>query len=334
MANGFQGPPAFDFYSSLSGLGDTLQANQKRAMQREAFTPDAATGGVDYNRALTTFVRGGDLESAAKVAAIQKAIAPENTPAIQNYNFAVKNGYKGTPLQYAKELAEAGASKTSVSTNIQSGEKEFDKAVGKDYGETFVGINKGARDSVGALNNLNLMEKITQDPNFYSGTGGEAVTRAKQLAASLGITDAASAAPNELFKKISQKSVLDAAGGSLGAGFSNADRSFLEGTVANIGNTPEGNRQIIGIARRVEQRKQEIAKFARDYASKNGGRIDANFDTALADWTNKNPAFPQAATSAPSQPVPQPQAAPRRAPDGNFYVPDPNRPGKYLQVIQ
>jgi hypothetical protein len=28
MANGFQGPPAVDFYSMLSGLGDTLQSNQ------------------------------------------------------------------------------------------------------------------------------------------------------------------------------------------------------------------------------------------------------------------------------------------------------------------
>jgi hypothetical protein len=336
MANLNQGPGAFDFYSALSGLGDVFQANQKKALQREAFSADPATGTVDYSRALTTFVRNGDLDSAAKVAGIQKAIAPENTPDIQNYNFAVKNGYKGSLLDFAKEKAAAGAARTSVNTNIQSGEKEFDKAVGKDYGETFVGINKGARDSVGALNNLNLMEKITQDPNFYSGSGGEVVTKAKQLAASLGIADAASAAPNELFKKISQKSVLDSAGGSLGAGFSNADRSFLEGTVANIGNTPDGNRQIIGIARRVEQRKQEIAKFARDYAAKNGGRIDANFDSALADWTNKNPAFPQSAASAPAQPAQaQPQSnAPRQAPDGKLYVPDPNRPGKYLQVVQ
>ena len=29
----------------------------------------------------------------------------------------------------------------------------------------------------------------------------------------------------------------------------------------------------------------------------------------------------------------QPQAAPRLAPDGNHYVPDPGRPGKYLKVI-
>lgn len=384
MANGFQGPPAFDFYSTLSGLGDTLQANQKKAALQEALTgqapsgnflsqlggrisgavssltggepaptpaptpapssPAAAPGGPDLQAAIPRLIRAGYTDEAAKLATIQKALSPESSADLQAYNLYQKQEIAAgrTPmpfLPFKTKLAEAGATRVNNSTSVtNSGEKEFDKAVGKDYGETFVGINKAARDSVGALNNLNLMEKITSDPNFYSGAGGEAVTKAKQLAASLGIADAATAAPNELFKKISQKSVLDAAGGSLGGGFSNADRSFLEGTVANIGNTPEGNRQIIGIARRVEQRKQEVAQFARDYAKKNGGRIDAGFDTALAEWTAKNPAFPQAATGQRSpQPAPQAspaQNAPRQAPDGNFYVPDPNRPGKYLQVIQ
>lgn len=37
--------------------------------------------------------------------------------------------------------------------------------------------------------------------------------------------------------------------------------------------------------------------------------------------------------SRPSMRVPQEnQAAPRQAPDGNWYIPDPNRPGKYLRV--
>jgi hypothetical protein len=45
MANGFQGPPAVDFYSMLSGLGDTLQANaalkqkqQINAVRQAAFS--------------------------------------------------------------------------------------------------------------------------------------------------------------------------------------------------------------------------------------------------------------------------------------------------------
>lgn len=290
--------------------------------------------GSNPSGAISKLLGANDYAGAGNLATIQKGLAPETSPDIQAFKMAQSQGFKGSILDFMKQKAEAGAARTNVNTNIQSGEKEFDKAVGKDYGETFVGINKGARDSVNAINNLNMMEGLTKDPNFYSGSAGDLVTRAKQAATSLGIADAGTAAPNELFKKISQKSVLDAAGGSLGSGFSNADRSFLEGTVANIANTPEGNRQIIGIARRVEQRKQEIAKFARDYAVKHGGRIDAGFDASLSDWTNTNPAFPQSATASPAKSQTPAQSAPRQAPDGNFYVPDPNRPGKYLQVVQ
>ncbi|MFA5952769.1 MAG: hypothetical protein WC807_21115 [Hyphomicrobium sp.] len=54
MANGFQGPPAVDFYNALSGLGDTLTSNRKVAREqqlRDAFRdglPRAADGAVDY----------------------------------------------------------------------------------------------------------------------------------------------------------------------------------------------------------------------------------------------------------------------------------------------
>lgn len=35
-----------------------------------------------------------------------------------------------------------------------------------------------------------------------------------------------------------------------------------------------------------------------------------------------------------ARPTQQPDAAaPRKAPDGNYYIPDPNRPGKYLKVV-
>jgi hypothetical protein len=35
MASLYQGPPAFDFYSALSGLGDTLQKNSALAKQNQ-----------------------------------------------------------------------------------------------------------------------------------------------------------------------------------------------------------------------------------------------------------------------------------------------------------
>jgi hypothetical protein len=57
-----------DFYSMLSGLGDTLAANRKEAARREAFSainnPD---GTVDFNKAILGLTRVGDLEGAARI---------------------------------------------------------------------------------------------------------------------------------------------------------------------------------------------------------------------------------------------------------------------------
>lgn len=55
MANGFQGPPAVDFYSQLSGLGDVIAANRQAQAKRDAFaqaTTPGADGKIDYGRAV------------------------------------------------------------------------------------------------------------------------------------------------------------------------------------------------------------------------------------------------------------------------------------------
>jgi len=341
---GYAAPQTVD-WTSLDQLGNILQSNRTNSNRQQALSlanlGQMAGGTPDYGKSVSALIGAGDLDGAAKIAAIQKAVAPESSADLQAYKVAKGQGFQGGILDFLKDKAAAGATRVNNSTVVQSGEKAYDTAVGKDYADVFTTAQKAARDSVGAINNLNLMENLTKNPNFYSGAGGNLVTQAKKVAASLGIADANSAAPNELFQKIGNKAVLDAAGGSLGTGFSNADRDFLSGTVPNIGNTPEGNRQIIQIARTVEQRKQQVAKFARDYAKQHSGRIDAGFDQALQQWSDAHPAFQQPQggsqpSQAPQQPqaAPQPQSQPRQAPDGKFYVPDPNRPGKYLQVIQ
>jgi hypothetical protein len=192
-----------------------------------------------------------------------------------------------------------GPANTSITNNV-NGEKEQDKVIGKGYGERFNEIQKAGMLAPGAIGTLNLMEKLISDPNFYSGTGGETATALKRLAVSAGISGAESASPNELFQKLSQKSVLDAASGSLGAGFSNADRDYLNGTVANISNTPEGNKRIIEIGRQVQQRNLEIAKQAREYAKNHNGRLDSGFEDQIAAFAEKNPLFANAAPMPPA----------------------------------
>lgn len=73
MANGFQGPPAVDFYSMLSGLGDTLQANRTAQIKRDALaaaTTPGADGKVDYGKAILGLV-GVDPQAASTFATLQ-----------------------------------------------------------------------------------------------------------------------------------------------------------------------------------------------------------------------------------------------------------------------
>lgn len=187
-----------------------------------------------------------------------------------------------------------------------AGEKEYERTVGKGYGETMLDIQKQGRAAQNSLTSLKLMEKAIETPGFYSGSSSDAVTAARKVAVSLGIADAASAAPNELFTKIGNKLVLDLAGGSLGTGFSNADRDYLAASVPNLANTPEGNKQIIQIMKKVEGRRAEVAKFARDYAKFHDGRLDQGFDDALAQWSDQNKLFPETEKAgAVAKPVPK-----------------------------
>lgn len=328
-------PSAQVDWSPLAELGNVyLKGQQTRARQGALSQLGQPGGGTDLASLAMNLARSGDVAGANQIATLGKNLAgPETTDAIKNYQFAVKNGFKGTPLEYETAKAAAGATKVNTNNNINTGEREYDKALNKDQADVFLGYQKAGRNASNAQNTLDLMENITKDPRFYSGTGGELVTRAKQAGASVGLVDKDAASPNEIFKSLGNKLVIDAAGGSLGAQISNADVGFIRDTVPNIANTPEGNRQMIGVQRKLYQRQQEVAKMARDYANKNGGRLDYKFDEQLADYASKNPLFPaQAARSQTQQPASQQQ--PKQAPDGNFYVPDPNRPGKYLKVVQ
>jgi len=333
-------------WGSLDQLGKTLKTNRVENNRSEALSLAklGTDGAMDYKPTIGRLVGLGDLEAAKSVADIQKSVSPESSADLQAYGLYRKQATeKGEQplgfLEFKTKLSEAGSTRITNNTNVNSGEKEYDKALNKDLADNFLNFQKGGRTAQGAIGTLNYLENLTKSPDFYSGTGGELVTKGKQALASMGVTAPDSAKPNEVFGALSNKLTLDAAGGSLGAQISNSDVKFLQAINPNLAATPDGNREIIGYHRKVYQRQQETAKMAREYAAKHGGRIDAGFDQVLADYAEKNPLFPQqgggSTSTNPAQPrAAQPQAAPRRAPDGNFYVPDPARPGKYLRVDQ
>src|SRR5690606_34158268 len=101
------------------------------------------------------------------------------------------------------------------------------KTINEARAKDAMALQTAGRNAPNVIGSLNRMEALTNDPNFYSGSGSEKLVMPfKQVLASIG-GDPNSAAPMEEFRALSNKSALDGMGGSLGAGFSNADRDFV-----------------------------------------------------------------------------------------------------------
>ncbi len=111
-------------------------------------------------------------------------------------------------------------------------------------------------------------------------------------------------------------------------------------------NTPQSNKFLANVAIRIQQRAVEISDMAQNYKD---GVLDVGFDKKVREMDKAKPLFTpdevqrfqkiidgkekqasQPTSGASTPPVP----GARQAPDGNFYVSDPNRPGKYLRVVQ
>lgn len=95
---------------------------------------------------------------------------------------------------------------------------------------------------------------------------------------------------------ISKQLVLSLSGGSLGTGFSNADRDFMTAQVPSILQSAGGRRQLVSIGIATAQRQQDVAAKARAWQDR-FGRIDApdgngkHFQDQLDRWANAHPVF-------------------------------------------
>ena len=180
---------------------------------------------------------------------------------------------------------------------IDQGQSEHDKAMGKIFAERFKLISEEAniaRQQIDALGGQKqLFMNASGENNFYTGAGGGLVNSAKKLLVALGAPKeiANSVANAEGFSAASKNVALALIGGSLGVGFSNADRSFIEEQVPTLQNTPAGNRVLIHTMLKAAKHRIKVAKEASRYAKENNG-LGYGWDEHIAQWAEKNPVFP------------------------------------------
>lgn len=233
---------------------------------------------------------------------------PEPTPLQKDYEVARSQGYTGSLMDFDMARRKAGA--TSVSTVLPKAEGAYDVEVSKSYAKDFIDIREGEQSAVKTKNALRLMDTLSRDPNFYSGFGGNVAKRTNQALIAMGVKDPNAASPVEVFSGLANEVVMGKLGGKLGAGVSNTDVSFIQQMGPQLAHTPAGNRLLIQFTDRMMDRQMEIAKLARDYARKNGGRLDMGFDEVLTAFAESKPLFSKEDVAAAEQAAKTAEPAP------------------------
>lgn len=214
------------------------------------------------------------------------------------------------PLYINADTGEPKFGPAQTNVNVLPGESSYDKELGTGMAKRFMSIQDDAAKSQNVLGSLQIMKTALNDPNFVSGIGTEKfMLPFRQTIAALG-GDPNAASPIETFRA-QGNALLKETLGSLGAGVSNQDVRVIKEIFPNLDTSIEGNRAQIAILERTQERKQQVARMAVEYAGKNNGRIDGKFEAEVMDWANKNPMFSQdelrsilAAKNAPKYNVP------------------------------
>jgi hypothetical protein len=259
---------------------DAKQGRQDTATKNKTVEYLRNAGYEDYARA----VEGGSISAKDMMSAlVTKSLeTPKDTRTaqIQNYEYWLSQGK--TP-QEAEALVKSGG------INIGAGETAWAKGIGEMGVKQLTKIQEDASSALAIQQKASMLEALMQDPEFKSGALTNTETGWKKIIEALG-GDPANVASREGFAAVASQLVLDMMGGSLGAGFSEGDRKFVERMQPSLNTTVEGNKLLISMQRKVAQRKLEVSDFATKYIQEKG-RIDEYFMGALSKWSNENPMF-------------------------------------------
>lgn len=171
-------------------------------------------------------------------------------------------------------IRKAGAQSVNID---QRGQSEFEKGVGKAQAERldgFVKAGSAARTQLASIDAAQAaLDQYNSGSFFGSGKLGPAEATVRAYAQSLGIGNATTASAAELSNAIQNRRALEMRNPDAGLGMpgalSDADREFLRTSQAGLDKTPEGNRLLLEMERRVANRKIELASLAERYAREN-----------------------------------------------------------------
>lgn len=152
-------------------------------------------------------------------AEIVQSIKPETTDELKEYNFAKKQGYKGSFVDFKTELKKAGKPETNVNVGGGSDKQIFD---------AMEESAKEARQIASGLTGLREARAAIQG-GAITGAGANQILGLQKVGAALGITDPSKIVNTETFRAAIAPQVAAVLKSTVGTtNISNTDREFAE----------------------------------------------------------------------------------------------------------
>jgi len=199
---------------------------------------------------------------------------------------------------FERGKAKDSAAVTNISIRNENKEQEeSSKIIGKGYGEQYTELQKAefaSRKRIGRAERLeSLLDGVQTGKLTPMGTqlAGYAHALGFEIDPKLGNKEAAIALESEMALELRNPS----GGAGMPGAMSDADRTFLQNMASFSNKTQQGRKFMLESYRAIAKRDADIARLARDYKKRNGGKFDEGFYDELAVWSERNPMFPSAA---------------------------------------
>lgn len=264
----------------LGAIGNLTEEPQRLQMaadeQRRAEAAAASQKNMTYKALIAKGVDPAIAQAALANPQIMKEVISNTfgvakpTDDMREYEYAKSQGFTGSFMDFERNRRKAGAASTIVN---MTQENAYDKEIGGLLAKDFIAAQEKGGVAQRDLSNLAVMESALKDPNLYTGTGGNVIQGVKKAASTLFGVDVKGVSSGEVMQNLGNE-IAVANKSKLPGPMSDADRQFLVDMAPNLTKTPAGNQSIIQLGMAHKRWEVARAKALRDYAGRNGGRLD------------------------------------------------------------
>lgn len=213
--------------------------------------------------------------------------APEKpTGEVAEYQFYAEQeaaaGREPEPFgSWVRNNKRAGASSTNVNMPYDN---KWAQATAEHDAKRLDTMRTNADSARGALRSLTRLRQL--NPGAASGGTAQARMTTANILNGLGFSIDPKLAATQEFDAIASRMVIDSLGGSLGTGFSNADRDFVTRTVPQIGHSLEARTALLNFLEGKFNQQVQDYNQADAYARKNNGLQGYNPNPAVTKVYN------------------------------------------------